>query len=367
MLTTRLTRSLALSLSLAAAPPAFAQYQWTAIPLQPDGATGSSANAAWGDIQGGTITDSLNLGHAALWQGQAEPWIDLTPAWARGSFLNGMDGDSQAGQILFSRQIYHAALWRGSAESVVDLHPSDLFSGSTVNAVRGDMQVGTLRNFQTGDNHAGLWYGTAESFVDLHPANSTQSRALATDGILQGGWAALPGGGDGEAVLWAGTAESVVNLAPPDALRSQVNAMAPGVQVGSVTLNNDSPAAAVWYGDAESLVYLRPEGATWTEIHGTDGEFHAGFAYFGGVSHAYLWFGESGGIDLGSFLPPEYSVSRALDVSQVGNTVYVTGFADPPIGPEEAWLWVGTIPAPGTLPALGGALMILDKKSRRRP
>ena len=357
-------RLLVLCLPLAA--PALAQYQWTAVPLHPEGASGSSANAAWGDRQGGTIGDSFNLGHAAIWQGAAEPWIDLTPAWARASFLNGIHGDTQAGQVLIGSHAFHAALWSGTAESFVDLHPLDGYRDSDARAVYGDMQAGFAIHTQTGKRHAAVWNGTAESFVDLHPANSTQSRALATDGVMQGGWASLPGGGDSEAVIWSGTAESVVNLAPSDARNAQVNAMAPGVQVGSVQPRDSGTTAAVWYGDAQSLVYLQPEGVTWSEIYGTDGTHHVGKALFGGSSHAYLWLGESGGVDLASYLPPEYSTSVALSVSSLGNTLYVTGFVDPPIGQNQAWLWVGTVPSPGTLPAVGGAFLFLGKGRRRR-
>lgn len=362
-------RRLVLCLPLAAAAPALAQYQWTAVPLHPEGASGSSANAAWGERQGGTIGDGFNLGHAAIWQGAAEPWIDLTPAWARASYLNGMDGDTQAGQVLIGGQTFHAALWRGSAESVVDLHPLDGYRASDARAVSGNMQAGFAIHTQTGVRHAAVWNGTAESFVDLHPANSSQSRALATDGVMQGGWASLPGGGDSEAVIWSGTAESVVNLAPQNAQESRVNAMAVGIQAGSVRFPGENPRASLWRGEAESVQYLQPRNSLASELLGTNGEMYVGAATFEVFGEAGIWLSDDpkSFVNLQDHLPPDYRrISHATDVFVAGTSIYVTGVGTPPIGPAEAWLWVGTIPTPGTLLAFGGALVILDKSRRRR-
>lgn len=354
-----------LLLTLAAGCAAAQPIEWTAIRLHPDDAANSQANASWGRLQGGTITNQANLGEATIWSGGPEGRMDLTPAWARGSTLHGMDGEVQGGQVLIGRQTYHAAMWRGTPESAVDLHPLSGFRASQVNAVAGDVQVGQATFTQTGREHAGLWYGTPESFVDLHPTNAHSSLALATDGQLQGGWASLPGGGDREATLWSGSADSVVNLAPDGALRSQVNAMAPGVQAGYVKFPDRGPQAVLWRGDAQSIEYLT-DGSAWAEVRGTDGNWHAGLWYVGGRSHAHLWSESGLKIDLHHYLPPDRGGSLALDVAQVGSTVYVVGLADPPIGSSEAWLWVGVIPAPGTVPVLGGALWWMGIRRRRR-
>jgi hypothetical protein len=353
-----------LLLTLAAGCAAAQPIEWTAIRLHPDDAANSQANASWGRLQGGTISKA-NLGQASIWSGGPEGRMDLTPAWARGSRLHGMDGEVQGGQVLIGRQTYHAAMWRGTPESAVDLHPSDLYRGSVVNAVAGEMQVGTLRHTPTGDNHAGLWYGTPESFVDLHPDSASQSRALATDGTLQGGWASLPGGGDREATLWSGSADSVVNLAPDGALRSQVNAMAPGVQVGQVSFQGQNPIAALWRGSADSLEYLTPPGSNGSLLFGTDGSHHVGSAFFGSFGNAGIWLSDDPGsyVNLHQFLPPEYFVSSANAVFRSGDTIYVVGSATR--APTEAWLWVGVIPAPGTVPVLGGALWWMGIRRRR--
>lgn len=362
--------SMAILSGFACAPVAQAQYQWTAIPLHPDGASYSVTNAAVGDLQAGTIDPGIGYaGRAALWSGSSESWTNLTPDWATGAFINGMDGTTQAGQILTlqgQREFYRAALWQSTAESAVILHPAEGYTASDAKAIAGNMQVGIAGHYQTGQTRAVLWNGTAESFVDLNPAGSNQSRALATDGTLQGGWAALPGGGDREAVIWSGTPESVVNLAPDGALRSQVNAMAPDVQVGRYSFQGENPRAAMWSGSAESLIDMNPQGAIGSEFFGTSGLIHTGSAIFSSFGNAGIWFGDDPDsfVNLHDYLPPEYFVSGALDVSMVGDTIYVVGTATR--GPTEAWLWVGTIPSPGTLPVMVGGLLLLNKSRRRR-
>lgn len=254
----------------------------------------------------------------------------------------------------------------GTAESAVLLHPAEGYTSTDARAVSSGMQVGLATHYQSGQIHAALWTGTADSFVDLHPAGATQSRGLATDGTLQGGWASLPGGGDHEAVIWSGTPESVINLAPDGALRSQVNAMAPGVQVGRFSYQSENPHAAMWSGSADSLIDMNPQGAIGLELYGTSGQIHTGSTIFSSFGNAGVWFGDDPNsfVNLHDYLPPEYFVSSALDVSMVGDTIYVVGTATR--GPTEAWLWVGTIPSPGTLPALGGGLLLLGKSRRRR-
>lgn len=181
----------------------------------------------------------------------------------------------------------------------MNLHPGGGYWASDARAVVGNMQVGVASHTQTGRPHAALWHGTAASFVDLHPAGAEQSRALATDGVLQGGWATLPGGAIAEAVIWAGSAESVVDLTPPGVFEAKVFGMAPGVQVGLVRYSGENPRAALWRGSAESFVDLSPEGSVWSELHGTDGTIHVGKAWFGAQSNAYIWLdGGATGVNL---------------------------------------------------------------------
>ncbi len=338
------------------------QYQWTAVPLHPGGASFSHANAVSGSLQGGTVKFSGDNVRPVLWNGSADSWSDLTPSWALGGVLNGMDASAQVGQLAPAANVYHAAMWRGTPESAVDLNP-DGYRASEAFAVSEGMQAGMATHTQSGQLHAALWRGTAESFIDLNPVGSNQSRAFATDGTLQGGWATLPGGGQTEAVIWSGSAESVVNLAPQGATDSSVNAMAPGVQVGNFRYPFQNRRAALWRGSADSLVDLSPPGSIASELYGTDGSMHVGAAAFG-FDHAGIWLSDDPAsfVDLHTLLPPQYYLSWATDVFVDGGTIYVTGTATD--GPESAWLWVGTIPAPGTGALMGLGLLCSTRRRR---
>lgn len=362
----RFETAITMGLVLAAGCAASGQYQWTAVPLHPPGMSQSKALAAYGSRQGGLVTtsDPGGPGRAAVWEGSAEGWLDLTPSWAVVGLINGMDASSQVGQVSPTSGTFHAAIWHGTPESAVNLHPGGGYWASEAKAVSGSMQVGIASHTQTGRPHAALWHGTAASFVDLHPAGAEQSRALATDGVLQGGWATLPGGAIAEAVIWAGSAESVVDLTPPGVFEAKVFGMAPGVQVGLVRYSGENPRAALWRGSAESFVDLSPEGSVWSELHGTDGMLHVGQAYFSGQSHAYVWLDGATGVSLHGLLPQGYYGSQATSVYRDGDTIYVTGIAAK--GPLEAWLWIGTIPAPGTAWVLLVGVGIASNRRRRR-
>lgn len=301
-----------------------------------------------------------------LWSGSHQDWIDLRPAWALAGGINGMSENAQVGQVIPGANQYHAGLWYGTPDSAVDLHPLDGYRASEAYAVAGDMQVGIATHTQSGEQHAALWTGTAESFVSLHPPNSIGlSRALATDGVLQGGWATLPGGGQSEAVIWSGTAESVVNLAPSGADRSRVYAMAPGVQAGMVEMPDDAPHAAIWRGTADSWVDLNPQWSTWSEILGTDGQYHVGQAHIGGPPRALLWLPDGGTVDLHSYLPPNYTYSEARDVYTDASHIYVVGMGAAS-GDIRAWMWVGTVPspAPATMLIMAASLAAIRRHRR---
>ncbi|HRQ73693.1 MAG TPA: PEP-CTERM sorting domain-containing protein [Phycisphaerales bacterium] len=362
----RLSNAIGTGLALVVGSAAAAQYQWQAVPLHPPGAYQSEARAASGARQGGVVTLPGLGERAVIWEGSADNWTDLTPTRAVLGLINGMDASSQVGQVSPTYGTFHAALWRGTAESAVNLHPGVGYHGSDALAVVGDMQVGRAKHSQTGRQHAALWRGTAASFVDLHPAGAEQSHALATDGVLQGGWATLPGGAVAEAVIWAGSAESVVDLTPPGVFEAKVFGMAPGVQVGLVRHAGENPRAALWRGSKESFVDFSPPGSIASDMYDTTGTVHAGSASFGGLVQAGVWLSDDPAsfVNLHALLPPQFFGSSATGVYQDGDTLYVTGFATR--GPSEAWLWIGTIPAPGTAWALLVGVGITSNRRRRR-
>jgi len=188
----------------------------------------------------------------------------------------------------------------------VDLHPLNLdMLKSFVIGVHGDQQVGV--GFTIGGGvlidspppavYALLWRGTADSVLNLNPVGYLRSRALATSGKQQVGWASklfYHGGGPDfpifsaepipigdEAILWSGTAESAITLHPSSWGYSRAYGVANGEQVGygGGHSSADEVHALHWRGSAESV------------------------------------------IDLHTFLPPEYSESFARGINDNGDVV----------------------------------------------
>lgn len=357
-------------LVLMAASAAAADIQWTALRLHPDGAYNSSANASWGGRQGGVVTFSGQPGRAALWDGSEESWTDLTPSWGNYGIVHGMDRTRQVGASESPFEP-HATLWRGTAQSAVDLHPDPaIYRWSEAMAVSGQQVVGRAGFWQTGESHAALWNGTPESFVDLHPSVALWSEALATDGTLQGGRVDIRAAGVGRhAALWAGSAQSFVDLNPAGSVESVVRGMAQGVQVGRARWQGQSGRAALWRGSAQSYVDMNPPGGLASELFATDGTLHVGAANFGGFSwRAGIWLSDDPNsyVNLHTYLSHGAVASSASAVWTDGATIYVSGAISPASGPLEAWLWVGTVPAPSTAGVLLTGAGVAAKRRRRR-
>ncbi|MCH8275732.1 MAG: hypothetical protein IH851_13190 [Armatimonadetes bacterium] len=155
-------------------------------------------------------------GHALLWSGSAESFVDLHPEGFDASHALGVSGGRQVGfrEVWQPELRNYATMWSGSASGWVDLHvPS--FRHTRAFGIGGNQQVGAgLNGFWP---HALLWRGNAASAVNLNPSGFSGSEALGTDGVQQVGRATPEGGVDYHAALWSGTAESFVDLNPPGA------------------------------------------------------------------------------------------------------------------------------------------------------
>ncbi|MCL4743456.1 MAG: hypothetical protein KJZ54_14765 [Phycisphaerales bacterium] len=112
----RFETAITMGLVLAAGSAAYGQYRWTAVPLHPSGAYQSEARAGYGSRQAGVLNFPGKTERAAVWEGSAESWLDLTPSWAVLGLINGMDGSSQVGQVSPTSGTFHAALWHGTPE-----------------------------------------------------------------------------------------------------------------------------------------------------------------------------------------------------------------------------------------------------------
>jgi hypothetical protein len=338
-----------------------AQAQWSAIPLHDPEHRSSGGIAVGPGIQGGLVNRfGSAVDEPTIWFGSPETAINLAPGALVSGRINGIWGSQQVGEV-GSR----AVMWSSTPQSSVDLHPSN-YVASKARGIRGNQQVGEVTTL-SGQLHAGLWHGSAASFVDLHPPGAVQSVLSSTDGTQQGGVIVVPGGAS-HAAIWSGSAASVIDMHPQGYLQSGILAMAPGQQVGHV--RQILPAqAALWSGTPESLVLLHPfPGFGQSMALATTGTVQAGWSDVPGQGFraAALWFGSAESyLNLHEFLPPGYSSSSAGAVWQDGDTAYIVGSAYNAVaGRSEAWMWVGTIPAPGTPAVL--ALMGFFVLRRRR-
>jgi hypothetical protein len=336
--------------------------QWTAIHLHTSGdLRESSALAGNAAIQGGFIVRQGSVvQEPAIWTGTSSSWLSFATAPQTEGRINAVWGSMQGGEWAG-----RASLWSGTAASIIDLHPNTGFVSSSVVAMRGNQQVGHLSQ-GTNLSRAALWTGSAASLVNLHPSGMAQSWAQASDGLMQGG-AVRDAAGITYAALWSGSAASMVNLNPGPQYSSSITCMVPGQQGGRISLGLQTHAA-IWSGTPESVVDLHPfPGFGQSFVYGTTGVAQVGSSSVPGhsVAHAALWFGTAESfVDLHAFLPPGYSSSGASDVWLEGQTLYIVGGAGNSAGRSEAWMWVGTIPAPGTAAVLAIGGLVASRRRR---
>jgi hypothetical protein len=331
--------------------------QWSAVQLYSDYSEVRAINSSW---QAG-----LRQGMPGYWSGSASAWTPLAPAGATGGSVSGIDGSNLVGTYHIAEQQSRAALWPGTSAGRVDLHPPSAFTSGAYD-VRGGVQVGFTGNGQT--FHAAVWNGTAGSHVDLHPPDWAGSFANATHGAAQGGTVYMSSPSSPRAALWTGSAGSFVNLHPPGTQSSQITEMASGVQVGWAFSLQGQRMAGTWNGSAETWRSLHPSGSfSHSQFWGTTGSIHAGeLTALGGYTHAAInWGSPDAWLDLHQFLPTGYTGhSRATSIHVDGSTVYVGGWAGGTPGGYHAFMWVGTIPTPGTLAPLFITALAFGRRRR---
>ncbi|MEK6701018.1 MAG: hypothetical protein AABZ53_02065 [Planctomycetota bacterium] len=358
-----------------ALPTITARADWIAIYLHNAASYQSQSFAAAGATQGGWARMG-GIDRPVLWNSSAQSMQVLLPqtgGWLGGE-VRGMNGSRQVGWLGNQDGRLHAAVWEGSGDSFVDLDPMlAQYRGTQANAIRGNQAVGTAHYYfgNQAEDHAAVWNVAQGTFRDIHPGSGfSQSRLFATDGEYQGGWANPGVRVTIHAAMWHGTPESYVNLHPSIAHDSQVEGMAPGVQVGYATTPAGAQMAALWHGTAESFQNLNPVGAYAAEIHATTGSIHVG-SVFMNSGHSWdpcVWMSDSPSsfINLRQFLAPGWGDAGATSVSIDGDRIYVTGSGAGLNGTVEALLWVGTVPAPGTAMVLGFGMLLGGRRTQRR-
>ncbi|MBL8765295.1 MAG: hypothetical protein JNM07_13605 [Phycisphaerae bacterium] len=336
--------------------------QWQAIKLHAPIMRKSEAYAASGPIIGGQSW--IEKGRPTLWNTQTQQLTYLNPPPFIGGRVRAIQGNVQAGGV--ATETYgHAAMWSGSAETFVDMHPLSNPRSSEIVAMDGGVQVGDTRALVTQSyHHAAMWRGTPQSHIDLNPPGMVESYGTAAADGMQGGYFRQTELHGYHAALWRGSAESMIDLHPAGARESRLMGMASGQQVGSVSVIGEH--AAMWSGSAASWIDMNPPGAGVSMLNATCGSAQVGWANTGNPS-AGIWFGTPDSfVSLHQFLPPgEYYQSIATGVSHVNGVYYVSGYAlSNLIGhSDEAFVWIG-VPAPG--PGALAALAALRAGRRRR-
>lgn len=189
----------------------------SAVVLHPAGADSSLALATDGTQHVGSASFAGGVYRAALWQGTSLRYVGLGPAGYQSSIAHGVAKGQQVGFASYQGN-GHAALWYGSKESFVDLNPVNrgYNFGSIAYATNGFTQVGVARSgFPTLVHvHAAAWRGSRDSYLNLHRflppeyqgflfGNYAYSEALGIDaeGVIVGYANHLPTN-TSRAVLW---------------------------------------------------------------------------------------------------------------------------------------------------------------------
>jgi hypothetical protein len=206
---------------------------WEVRILHPAGAARSEPTSV---DEFGTVTGNIELPLVVGWRAgywgstlssppTAASWTALTVNQGQTTMATGLGPEVLPGAVPGTAYIYGSATvsnrppgqnpiagyWNRATGVFVSMHPA--VGGAQWSAIYGGrrgMQVGEISG-----SRAVLWRGTGASAVLLHPSPALSSRALATDGVRQAGYAFFPGGLDNQAVEWNGTAGSWTLLHQP--------------------------------------------------------------------------------------------------------------------------------------------------------
>ncbi|MFI5386200.1 MAG: hypothetical protein ACHQ50_08780 [Fimbriimonadales bacterium] len=215
------------------------------INLTPPSSFGA-AYGVYGSVQVGNVhLDYREAPHAYMWKGNVATAIDLNPQGYTQSTAWAVSGDTQVGEgTKADTGLTHALMWHGSAESSVDLNPVAFMSSSSYGA-SGSYEVGCGARAATGGlNHALLWHGSP-SCVDLNPAGFASSEARAAAGKFQVGFGTASK--YSHALLWEGDAGSYLDL----------HQFLESVRVDGKTMDSSAATAVDTQGNVVGYAYIK--------------------------------------------------------------------------------------------------------------
>jgi hypothetical protein len=110
-----------------------------------------------------------------------------------------------------------------------------------------------------------------------------------------------------------------------------------------------------------------PEAHGCSELLATCGTAQVGYIAPASGVFAGIWFGSAASfLNLAQFLPAGYGDSYATSIATDGANYYVGGYAENLTTlHNDAFLWVGSVPAPGSLGLLAGAGFLASRRRRR--
>lgn len=324
-------------------------------------------------IAGGQMVGELHPvshrgnGHAVVWNGDRNSWVDLHPKGALNSIALGVGGGIQVGRVQTPTDVF-AAMWRGTPESLINLDV-DGYDGTDAYATDGVYQVGTASTIQ--GTQAYVWQGSAESARNITPPGATSARAFDIhEGMIVG--SASFGREDGRAMMWDASTGDAIDLRPPGFGISSARGIFGNQQVGFVLdPDNSYQRAGLWRGTGDSFVNLHPYGSIYTRTwaHATNGEIQVGESWISQPAetffHALAWRGTPESMfDLHDYLPDEFLWSAAYDIDEFGNII---GYAESRYD-KFAVVW-RPVPEPGTFIILIGAVgaTALRRRLRTKP
>lgn len=323
-----------------------------------------------------------NISHALLANAKEGTYTDLHTANMYSSTAYGIGNGQIVGEASSAdRQFSSAALWNLSTGEAVFLKPAGTYTSSRAMATNGSQQVGYAMVNNLGISHAMVWNGTAESDVDLHAGGFIKSTARGTSGTYQVGWGYTED--TTHALLWSGTPESMVDLHSAAFSRTNAWDTEGEFQVGlGILADGNNFQALLWQGTAQSVINLNKSVPYYlTNARSVSISGNTIYAvYSRGLTEYHMVAFDI--VDLAAPLAGDTNNDSAVDISDYNNVINY--FANSGLGDTNddgvinitdynaiinnfgASATAIVVPEPGSLAMLGiGAMELLRRRNRR--
>lgn len=142
------------------------------------------------DVNGGRQVGYMSSDwqdHGVLWEGSPDSAQIMTPPGFLGSRCYGISSDQIAGTA-WSAEYSGAIVWFGAPDGYALLEPLGYDVSEALDVAKG-LQVGYVRNSNTGFTGAALWRGSVSTFELVHDASRfVRTKLVGTNGDVHVGW-----------------------------------------------------------------------------------------------------------------------------------------------------------------------------------